>query len=75
MVRIGDVLVGFWFNRDYQKLRVEVVGADYLVVRDERGLPDIVTDRSPDDLWEYCLRNSDSPRVVEWISNNDQATV
>ena len=59
MIRIGDLIVGLWFDRSYQRLRVEFIGADYTVVRNDDGYPCIITadEYPPEKLWDYCSRN------------------
>lgn len=54
---IGDVLSGFcggWFGRDsYDDKRVEAIGSDWVVVRDERGVPLFAGAMHPSDLTTY----------------------
>ena len=66
MLMVGDLLEGFcngYFGRDFYGLkRVEAVGADWVVVRDEEdhllGFASGPTINQ--DLWVYCLRNEKS---------------
>ena len=62
-LRVGDVLYGFcggWFGRDsYGDKRVEAIGADWVVVRDDTGAPQFASESSGwsiDTLCEYRSR-------------------
>ena len=55
MIRVGDVLYGYCggrFGRDsYGEKRVEAIGADWVVVREEDGSPNFYHG-TPEDLEE-----------------------
>lgn len=61
-IRVGTVLYGFCggaFSRDsYGSKRVEAMGADWVVVRDEWGRPEFA-DCSPDTLEQYTVADED----------------
>jgi hypothetical protein len=56
-VRLGTMLYGYcggYFGRDeYGPNRVEVVGADYVVARNDRGRP-VFAAVAPEDLEEFA---------------------
>jgi len=55
-LRVGDVLQGFcggWFGRNsYEDKRVEAIGSDWVVVRDDRNYP-LFSEGDPERLIEY----------------------
>lgn len=54
-LRVGDVLYGFCgghFRDSYSPKRVEAIGADWIVVRDEDGRA-LMAEAHPEDLIEY----------------------
>ena len=55
-LRVGDVLQGFcggWFGRNsYEDKRVEAIGSDWVVVRDDRNYP-LFSEGDPEGLIEY----------------------
>ncbi len=55
-LRVGDMLYGFcggYFGRDsYDNKRVEAIGSDWVVVREENGSPNFAS-CDPEDLCEY----------------------
>lgn len=59
-VRVGSILYGFCggcFGRDsYDNKRVEAMGADWVVVRNESGGVEF-TDHAPSDLAEYLVES------------------
>lgn len=62
MVQVGAVLYGFCgghFGRDsYRDKRVEAMGADWLVARNDRGQPEFFTGNISD-LQEYLTPEGD----------------
>ena len=56
VLRVGDMLSGFCaghFGRDsYDDKRVEAIGADWVVARNESGRPEVALCR-PEDLLEF----------------------
>lgn len=61
-LRVGDLLgsgpasshCGGYFGRDaYGTLRVEAIGADWVVARDEDGYPRVMMHYSPEELCRY----------------------
>lgn len=63
MLRIGDLLHGYCrgcFGRDsYDNKRVEAIGADWIVVREEDGSPNFYHG-NPEDLEEYKNKEEQS---------------
>ena len=68
MIRIGTVLYGYCgglFGRDsYGRKRVEAIGHDWVVVRDERDTVDFFTG-NPEDLEIYSTEAAQK----EWENN------
>jgi hypothetical protein len=64
-VRVGTVLYGFcggYFGRDsYSDKRVEAVGADWVVAREEYGSP-VMANCAPEDLEGY----TEKPEEENW---------
>lgn len=70
MIYVGDQLVGRWID-GLDWFRVEAIGTDYVVARDDSGRPHFIEVQSPDVLWECCARNLESPRVREYLADNE----
>lgn len=56
-LRIGDVLYGFcagyFGSNSYEDKRVEAIGSDWVIARDEDGLVHMADDIRPDDLCKF----------------------
>lgn len=62
-LRVGAVLHGFCggaFGRDvFGELRVEAIGADWVIVRDEGSGTPVFASGDPDRLVEYLIKESE----------------
>lgn len=62
MLRVGQIIYGYcgglWGNEGlvHQERRVEAIGVDWVVVRDDGGTPDFFAG-NPDELLQYTGRD------------------
>ena len=71
MLRVGTVIYGYCegiFGRDYGPKRVEAIGSDWVVVRDEELGPQLYSG-SPEDLLKYSTE--EECKKWEHLNNDD----